>query len=76
MPLLNRTLDGFLGILTGGLAYYLYETNPRTALPQDQRLGELVRWKYGKWKQERESRAKEEEVEVNWQSLVVEEEKK
>jgi len=45
-----------LGVFTGCLAYYLNETNPRTALPPDQRLTTLVQWKWTKWKHEREER--------------------
>ncbi|KDQ33524.1 hypothetical protein PLEOSDRAFT_1087856 [Pleurotus ostreatus PC15] len=49
MPvLLSRTLDPILGVFTGVFAYYLYETNPRTALPRDQRLTSLVQWKLDK----------------------------
>ncbi|KAE9393028.1 hypothetical protein BT96DRAFT_999829 [Gymnopus androsaceus JB14] len=40
--LLSRGLDPVLGTFTGFLAYYLYETHPRNALPQDQRLYELT----------------------------------
>lgn len=42
---LIRGLDPLLGVFTGVLAYYLYETNPRTAPPPDQRLLPLVQWK-------------------------------
>jgi hypothetical protein len=52
-PLLTRTLDPLLGVMTGVLAFYLYETNPRTAPPPDQRLSELTRWKWAKWQRER-----------------------
>jgi len=54
--LLSRALDPVLGIFTGVLAYYLYETNPRTAMPQDERLSELLKWKRAKWQNEREAR--------------------
>ncbi|KAJ3758440.1 hypothetical protein EV360DRAFT_43912, partial [Lentinula raphanica] len=40
------TLDPLLGVFTGFLAYYLHENHPRTALPQEQRLTELIRWKW------------------------------
>ncbi|KII88400.1 hypothetical protein PLICRDRAFT_175994 [Plicaturopsis crispa FD-325 SS-3] len=60
--LLSRTLDPLLGVFTGVFAYYLYETNPRTALPPDQRLVELSRWKYSRWQQEREARLSSEAV--------------
>ncbi|KAJ3869956.1 MAG: hypothetical protein NXY57DRAFT_901679, partial [Lentinula lateritia] len=48
-----RGIDPVLGVFTGFLAYYLYETHPRTSLPQDQRLMELVRWKWSKWQEAR-----------------------
>ncbi|KIJ69305.1 hypothetical protein HYDPIDRAFT_123629, partial [Hydnomerulius pinastri MD-312] len=54
--LLSRGLDPLLGVFTGCLAYYLYETNPRTALPPDQRLSTLAEWKWAKWKHEREEK--------------------
>lgn len=41
-------LDPVLGVFTGVLAYYLYENNPRTAPPPDQKLESLVRWKMAK----------------------------
>ncbi|KZT26522.1 hypothetical protein NEOLEDRAFT_1062828, partial [Neolentinus lepideus HHB14362 ss-1] len=50
----SRGLDPVLGVFTGILAYYLYETHPRTAPPPDQRLQELLRWKWSKWRRERE----------------------
>jgi len=49
-------LDPLLGVFTGILAYYLYETNPRTAPPADQRLKELAWWKLSKWKHARDKR--------------------
>jgi hypothetical protein len=55
-------LDPLLGVFTGFFAYYLYESNPRTAFPQDQRLSELVKWKWSKWSRERENRLKAEEA--------------
>ncbi|KAH9951452.1 hypothetical protein B0H21DRAFT_719076 [Amylocystis lapponica] len=54
--LLSRALDPLLGIFTGTLAYYLYETNPRSVIPQEERLTELLRWKRVKWQSEREAR--------------------
>ncbi|KAF8511381.1 hypothetical protein JB92DRAFT_2934848 [Gautieria morchelliformis] len=53
MPLLSRTLDPLLGVFTGVLAFYLAETNPRTAPPPDDTLKELLRWKRHKWRRER-----------------------
>lgn len=52
----NSGLDPVLGIFTGALAYYLYESNPRTAPPLDQRLSELAQWKWSKWKTARDER--------------------
>lgn len=46
-------LDPFLGVFTGFLAYYLYETHPRTAVPPDHRLAALLRWKFAKYRTER-----------------------
>jgi hypothetical protein len=51
--LLSRTLDPLLGVFTGLLAYYLHETNPRSAPPAGHRLHELVSWKWGVAKQAR-----------------------
>ena len=45
--LLSRTLDPMLGLFTGLLAYYLHETNPRSAPPPGHSLRELVSWKWG-----------------------------
>lgn len=42
--LLSRTLDPLLGVFTGFLAYYLHETNPRTAPPPGHTLKDLVSW--------------------------------
>jgi hypothetical protein len=63
----RRTLDPLLGIFTGALAFYLHETNPRTAPPPDQRLLALVDWKREKWRRERaerEAKLGEEEIAV------------
>ncbi|WVO15358.1 hypothetical protein L204_103014 [Cryptococcus depauperatus] len=57
--LLSRTLDPVLGIFTGVFAYYLNETNPRTAPPQGHTLRELVSWKWA------DIRGAVEEVRVN-----------
>ncbi|KAI0006128.1 hypothetical protein BJV74DRAFT_880431 [Russula compacta] len=54
--LLSRTLDPLLGIFTGAFAYYLYETNPRTALSPEQKLDNLVRWKIKKYQANRAKR--------------------
>ena len=50
------TLDPLLGIFTGVFAYYLYETNPRTAPPPEQNLDTLVRWKIEKYQADRARR--------------------
>jgi hypothetical protein len=49
-------LDPILGIFTGVLAYYLYETNPRTAPIAEEKLDSLVRWKIEKYKTSRAKR--------------------
>lgn len=46
----NRGLDACLGVFTGVLAYYMYEKHPRNALPPDQKLSELFRWKWAKYR--------------------------
>jgi hypothetical protein len=63
-----RALDPLLAVFTGSFAYYLYETNPRTAVPQEERLSELLRWKWAKWRRERELNAKADETSA-WQEL-------
>lgn len=55
VPLLHRYIDPLLGVFTGVLAYYLHETHPRTALPPDQRLMELLQWKREKTQRQREA---------------------
>jgi hypothetical protein len=47
------TLDPMLGIFTGVFAYYLYESNPRTAPIPEQKLDNLARWKIEKYKTSR-----------------------
>ncbi|KAF6765272.1 hypothetical protein DFP72DRAFT_870592 [Ephemerocybe angulata] len=47
--LLSRSIDTILGIGTGFFAYYLHETHPRTAPRPEDRLLELVKWKYAKY---------------------------
>lgn len=54
--LLSRAADPVLGVFTGALAYYLYETNPRTAPPPEQKLDSLVRWKIEKYRSTRAER--------------------
>lgn len=53
---LSSAMDPVLGIFTGALAYYLYETNPRTAPPPEQKLDNLVRWKIEKYRLTRAER--------------------
>jgi hypothetical protein len=53
------TLDPLLGIFTGVFAYYLYESNPRTAPAPEQRLDTLVRWKIEKYQANRAQRDSE-----------------
>ncbi|KAF8574016.1 hypothetical protein K439DRAFT_1642502 [Ramaria rubella] len=67
MPLLSRALDPILGIFTGVLAFYLSQTNPRTAPPHEQTLGELLRWKRDKWRrQEAEKTATADAAPQGW----------
>ncbi|KAI9466309.1 hypothetical protein BJY52DRAFT_347637 [Lactarius psammicola] len=69
--LLSRAVDPVLGIFTGALAYYLYETNPRTAPPPEQKLDSLVRWRIEKY---RSTRAERDSVgtssDVDWSKLL------
>ncbi|KAF8138555.1 hypothetical protein EV363DRAFT_1154665, partial [Boletus edulis] len=45
--------------------YYICETNPRTALPPDQRLGALLQWKLAKRQREtRDGRSPQGEVQM------------
>lgn len=69
--LLSRGIDPLLGIFTGCLAYCLYETNPRTSLPADQRLAALVQWKWAKWQLERNNKlaALESEAEATFSKV-------
>ncbi|KIK57738.1 hypothetical protein GYMLUDRAFT_228785, partial [Collybiopsis luxurians FD-317 M1] len=53
---LSRGLDPVLGVFTGFFAYYLHETHPRNPLPADQRLLELIRWKWSRWQTERQEK--------------------
>ncbi|KAF9265485.1 hypothetical protein L218DRAFT_860027, partial [Marasmius fiardii PR-910] len=43
-------IDPILGVFSGVLAYHLYETHPRSALPHDQTLRELIKWKYAQYR--------------------------
>ncbi|EGN93255.1 hypothetical protein SERLA73DRAFT_78863 [Serpula lacrymans var. lacrymans S7.3] len=51
--IVSRAVDPILGVFTGCLAYYLYETNPRNTLPSDRRLAPLVQWKWATWQAKR-----------------------
>ncbi|EJD02491.1 uncharacterized protein FOMMEDRAFT_157714 [Fomitiporia mediterranea MF3/22] len=51
--LLSRSLDPLLGIFTGVFAFYLHQTNPRTAPPAGETFKDLVCWKRDKWKASR-----------------------
>ncbi|KAF8965265.1 hypothetical protein BDZ97DRAFT_1659281 [Flammula alnicola] len=51
----SRGLDPFVGLFTGVLAYYLHENHPRTARANEERLVELLRWKYRKYQQKRQN---------------------
>lgn len=49
----RRSLDTFLGVFSGVLAFYMNETHPRTARPPEQRLLPLLRWKWAKYQGQR-----------------------
>ncbi|EDR14325.1 uncharacterized protein LACBIDRAFT_306043 [Laccaria bicolor S238N-H82] len=51
--LLSRGLDPLLGVFTGVLAYYLYETHPRNNMASDERLMVLLEQKYARYRGER-----------------------
>ncbi|KAH9063338.1 hypothetical protein EDB87DRAFT_1558165, partial [Lactarius vividus] len=55
-------VDPVLGIFTGALAYYLYETNPRTAPPPEEKLDSLIRWKVEKYRSTRAERGTSSDV--------------
>ncbi|KLO05695.1 hypothetical protein SCHPADRAFT_946694 [Schizopora paradoxa] len=60
--LLSKSLDPALGVFTGFFAYFLHETNPRTAPSSpDLRLTELVRWKLDKMSARRAASSDEKE---------------
>jgi Non-classical export protein 1 len=54
-------LDPALGVFTGVLAFYLRQTNPKTALPPEETLSALVSWKVLAWKEERRRKMVEQE---------------
>lgn len=51
--LLSRGLDPLLGVFTGVLAYYLYETHPKNNMASDERLMVLLEQKYARYRGER-----------------------
>jgi len=51
--LLRRSLDPGLGVFTGVLAFYLRQTNPRTAPPPEETLPALVSWRMRAWTEEK-----------------------
>jgi hypothetical protein len=62
-----------LGVFTGIFAYYLYETNPRTAPAPEQKLDTLVRWKIEKYKANRaqsHSAGTGSDPETEWSKLL------
>ena len=67
----HRTLDPILGVATGIFAYYLYETHPRTGLPEELRLMSLLRWKRERLQQQREQKlmATGEDT-IDWQAIA------
>ncbi|KAH9901394.1 hypothetical protein C8Q73DRAFT_243622 [Cubamyces lactineus] len=70
-PLLSRSLDPILGVFTGVLAYYLYETHPRTAMPEELRLKSLLGWKYAQWQKEREQKLLGTgDEQIDWQAIA------
>ena len=68
---LCRTLDPILGVATGVFAYYLHETHPRTALPEESRLLALLQWKRQRVRQEhnRKLMATDDDA-VVWQAIT------
>lgn len=73
-----RTLDPFLGVFTGVLAYKLWENNPRSNVEPDQRLGALIQWKMTKTRAERDEQIRQEELRAraDWKGIIHETEAK
>ena len=70
-----RTLDFGLGVFTGVFAYYLYETHPRSAISENERLMTLARWKLAEWKREREDKlASSADENIDWKAVLAAEE--
>ena len=67
-------MDPVLGVFTGVFAYYLYESNPRTAPPEGDRLVQLLKWKRDKSQKEKAALADEDSI--DWKALASEMEKK
>src|SRR5690242_4607973 len=70
--LLSRTLDPFLGIFTGLLAYHLSESNPRTNVQPGHTLRELINWKWNAWNAERRAREVRagDSADVDWENVT------
>jgi hypothetical protein len=51
--MVSRGLDPLLGVFTGVLAYYLYETHPKNNMAPDERLMVLLEQKYARYRGER-----------------------
>lgn len=71
----NRSLDPLLGVFTGVFAFYLHQTNPRTAPPPGESLKELIEWKRAKSMESRSKSLgarKEPELEATIENLLEE----
>ena len=62
-----------LGVFTGGLAFYLHQTNPRTAPPESETLQELLQWKRKKMAAERAKKFEETELDKDIERMLNEE---
>jgi len=51
--MVSRGLDPLLGVFTGVLAYYLYETHPKNNMASHERLMVLLEQKYARYRGER-----------------------
>lgn len=63
-------------MFTGAFAYYLYETNPRTAPAGQDRLQELIKWKRAKTATAEQDKLREEEEMRALQAMLAEHETK
>ena len=72
----RRSVDAALGVFTGVLAYYLHETNPRTAPLTGETLTELVRWKRAKRAAQQQADDSEAEMQTKFQELLREDKAK